>query len=164
MFNALNRTKRPSTAVPAQVPFVPAAIPGADKHWKKAATRKAKSAQQAKASAKTGEHVRTHKSQGRISEYDEKFEEWELPENNMVAQDRKYAPTGFYERDINAFDWKSEQRRSFVQKDGYTGGDMGNKIAGTTKPPHDHIPASFAWDAENPNVECTKYATQIFYC
>lgn len=145
---------RVSTAVPAErshaAPFVPAAIPGSDLHWRKAATRKAKSAKSLKAA--TGDvPLPRNKTKNRTSEYDEKFVEWELPEHALVQHEKQYAPTGFYETDMNAFDWKSEQKRNYVRKDGSH--LASERTAGVARPGRTEAPASFAWELDNQHAE-----------
>lgn len=107
---------RTSTAVPAApAPFIPSAVPGTDLHWRKAASRKAKESSLFRSASVDKSSNRRIKN--RTSEYEEKFVEWEMPHRDEVPSDRQYAPTGFYERDANAFDWKSEQQRTYTKKD-----------------------------------------------
>lgn len=139
---------RVSSAVPAEYsqspPFVPAAIPGSDLYWRKNAARKAKNAKPTKPAPGNSKST---KSKNRTSEYDEKFIEWELPEHNTVHHEKQYAPTGFYETDMNAFDWKSEQKRNFVRKDG--SGIESGRTAGVARPQRTEPPTSFAWELED---------------
>lgn len=133
-----------SSAVPAQrnqaAPFVPAAaIPaaGSDMHWRTAATRKAKNAKLAKAAKASADTlVVNHKEKNTTSGFDEKYIEWELPvdDHNTLQHDKQYAPTGFYETDMNAFDFGRPERTE--------------------------APASFAWELEKKR----EGAHSISYC
>ena len=157
-----------SSAVPAQrnqaAPFVPAAaIPaaGSDMHGRTAATRKAKNAKLAKAAKASADTlVVNHKEKNRTSGFDEKYIEWELPvdDHNTLQHDKQYAPTGFYETDMNAFDWKLEQKRNYVRKEGSNNQD--ERTAGVGRPERTVAPASFAWELEKKR----EGAHSISYC
>lgn len=138
---AKNRT---STAVPAvAAPFVPASMPGSDLHWRKAAARKTKSGKLAK--AVNADKAGDRRIKNRTTEYEDKFVEWEPSERPEAHSDRQYAPTGFYERDMNAFDWKSEQQRTYTNKDAYLHDD---KAAGVPRAFRSEVPPVFAWAME----------------
>lgn len=136
---ARNRT---STAVPAvSAPFVPSSVPGTDLHWRKAANRKAKAGKPARA-ASAGLNT-DRRIKNRTTEYEEKFVEWDLPQRDDSPSKRNNAPTGFYERDLNAFDWKSEQKRSFNRK------DAGHGDARAAGVPRGNQPEAAVWYAED---------------
>ena len=139
---------RSSTAVPAvAAPFVPASMPGSDMHWRKTAQRKSKGEKLSKSQTKSGSQPRL---KNRTSEYDENFVEWELPEHMESPINRRNAPTSFYERDMNAFDWKSEQQRSFMPKDQES---RDGRTAGMSHTTNSNAPASFAWELEEPRID-----------
>jgi hypothetical protein len=122
-----------STKVTASRPGT--AGPAAKKTGRKGATTKA-----VKPTARKSFKART-------TEYDDKYVEWEV--EPTVGQDNKqYAPTGFYELDMAASDWKTEQKIAFVEK-----AVADERAAGTSAPPRDAVPSSFAWDAGNARPE-----------
>jgi hypothetical protein len=133
---------RKSTAVPAvPAPFIPASIPGTDLHWRKAASRKAKAAKPPRSAS--ADRSSDRRTKNKTSEYEEKFVEWELPEKQQAHAARQYAPTGFYERDMNESDWKSEHRRNFPKKEL---GSTADRAAGVPRGGQSHAPTWYVED------------------
>jgi len=138
---------RPCGAINARksksgVPFIPSATAASGE---KLSTRKPKKVSNAGKMSNPGNKNRP-KMNGK-TEYDEKFVEWELPEHAVKQQGKQYAPTGFYETDMAAFDWESEQKRSFAKKHASQHAD--DRVAGVARGAVEDIPPSFAWPGDD---------------
>ncbi|KAJ1419432.1 hypothetical protein B484DRAFT_400184, partial [Ochromonadaceae sp. CCMP2298] len=103
---------RPSTAVPAQKAFIPAAFPTTDQHWKKSALRKSR-AQRLSAATKAGGNPT---NRGRTSEYDDEYIQWEVEDPQEAQRGwKRHQATGFY-ADAVVHDWCSETQKKFTNE------------------------------------------------
>ena len=137
------------------VPFIPSATAASGE---KLSTRKPKKVSNAGKMINPGNKNRP-KMSGK-TEYDEKFVEWELPEHAVKQQGKQYAPTGFYETDMAAFDWESEQKRSFAKKNASQHAD--DRVAGVARGAVEDIPTSFAWPGgDRAGTEILRQPSQI---
>lgn len=127
-----------TTTYNGKTPFVPSSAPGNEKYWRNTINTDQKS-----------NNPKPH-GKVRVSEYDDNFVEWDLPENNSNTNDRRFGPTGFYEVDVNVADWESEQKRSYSSR---SPGITSERVAGISLPKRADISAAFNYDTDSQIVD-----------
>lgn len=103
----------------------------------------------------------------RTSEYNEKFVEWDLPSRRSVSPEPRLTSLNNFMVDMNAANWKSEQKLHFTDK--ITEQQVNkDRVAGvSTRGDANKYPTSFAWNANQQGSELDRKGKHIFifvYC
>ena len=89
----------------------------------------------------------------RTSEYNEKFVEWELPDRRSASPEPRRTSLNNFMVDMNASNWKSEQKQSFTNKTSERQAEKERAAGVSTRGDGNKLPASFAWNANQPGFE-----------
>jgi hypothetical protein len=100
-----------------------------------------------------------------LSEYKEKFVEWDIPERRSFLKEKEYTPMNPYQADMNVSNWKSEARRSFEKKDSIKNlTTISNTAAGIKGLSKVEYPPLFSWQENNVLDANDDHNNEGFFC